>query len=216
MWFDSAVRPPGETGPLGRADAQLKILVALAFVIAVVVTPATWIGALAIEAGVLLLVILISRVPLIWLIKRWLGFLLLFGSAAALAALAHPDRRQLGFWPLAFVLIARSSLAFLAFLIVPATTSFPQILSALRHMGMPAVVVATMQVMYRYLFVMEDELRRMKLARRARTFRRSGRLDWRALSGLIGVLFARSLERGERVHAAMRARGWSGDVPALE
>ena len=81
---------------------------------------------------------------------------------------------------------------------------------------MPAVLVATLQFMYRYLHVLADELDRMVQARRARTFRRSGRLDWGLLTGLIGVLFLRAFERGERVHAAMLARGWDGTIRTLD
>jgi len=54
---------------------------------------------------------------------------------------------------------------------------------------------------------------RMVQARRSRTFRRSGRLDWGLLTGLIGVLFLRAFERGERVHAAMIARRLGRDDP---
>jgi cobalt/nickel transport system permease protein len=78
------------------------------------------------------------------------------------------------------------------------------------------VLVSTLQFMYRYLYVLTDELDRMVKARRSRTFRRSGRLDWGLLTGLIGVLFLRSLERGERVHNAMLARGWDGTIRTLD
>jgi cobalt/nickel transport system permease protein len=53
-------------------------------------------------------------------------------------------------------------------------------------------------------------------ARRARTFRPIGWLDWGLLSSLIGVLFVRSFERGERAHAAMLARGWDGTPRSLD
>jgi cobalt/nickel transport system permease protein len=70
--------------------------------------------------------------------------------------------------------------------------------------------------MYRYLHVLTEELDRMVKARRSRTFRRSGRLDWVLLTGLIGILFLRAFERGERVHAAMLARGWDGTIRTLD
>jgi len=56
----------------------------------------------------------------------------------------------------------------------------------------------------------------MVQARRSRSFRRSGRLDFGLLTGLIGMLFLRSFERGERVHAAMLARGWDGTARTLD
>jgi cobalt/nickel transport system permease protein len=56
----------------------------------------------------------------------------------------------------------------------------------------------------------------MTQARRSRTFRRSGLLDWIMGTGLIGMLLVRSFERGERVHSAMLARGWDGTIRSLD
>jgi cobalt/nickel transport system permease protein len=113
-------------------------------------------------------------------------------------------------------IVARNSLALLALLVLASVTPLLELLTALRRLGMPPVLVATLQFMCRYMYVLTDELDRMSKARRARTFRRSGRLDWGLLTGLIGVLFLRALERGERVHAAMLARGWDGTLRTLD
>ena len=92
----------------------------------------------------------------------------------------------------------------------------PNELKSLDELGMPAVLAATLQFMHRYLHVLTDELDRMLKARRSRTFRRTGRLDWGLLTGCIGILFLRAFERGERVHAAMLARGWDGTIRTLD
>ena len=76
-------------------------------------------------------------------------------------------------------------------------------------------LVATLHFMVRYIHVLGDELGRMTQARRARSFRRSG-VDYGILTGLIGVLFVRAMERGERVHSAMLARGWDGTIRTLD
>ena len=81
---------------------------------------------------------------------------------------------------------------------------------------MPPALVATLHLMYRYLFVLADQLGRMARARRSRSFRRSRWADWPLGSGLIAALMLRSFERGERVHAAMIARGWDGTVRSLD
>ena len=111
---------------------------------------------------------------------------------------------------------AMTGLAVMALLTLAAVTPFPRLLIALGRLGVPPVLVATLHFMYRYLHVLGEELDRMVKARRSRTFRRSGRLDWGLLSGLLGMLFLRSMERGERVHAAMLARGWDGTVRTLD
>ncbi len=204
------------SGPLQRIDPRVKIVATLAYVIAVVATPAGHWWALAIEAVILSAVVAISRVPLRYLVTRWLGFLALVALLAAMVAQAHPDRSRLGWWAVWGAILAKNSLAFVAVLTLAATTPMRRLLVGLGRLGVPAVLVSTLHFMIRYLHVLADELDRMILARRSRTFRRSGRLDWGLLTGLIGMLLVRSFERGERVHAAMLARGWDGTIRSLD
>jgi cobalt/nickel transport system permease protein len=63
--------------------------------------------------------------------------------------------------------------------------------------------------MYRYLFVLSDELVRMRRAKLARSLRWNLWSEFRLLGNFWGVLFVRAFERAERIHAAMCARGWS-------
>jgi cobalt/nickel transport system permease protein len=56
----------------------------------------------------------------------------------------------------------------------------------------------------------------MVRARRARTFARRGSLTWSVLASLIGMLFLRTFERGERIYGGMLARGWQGTMPQLD
>jgi cobalt/nickel transport system permease protein len=70
--------------------------------------------------------------------------------------------------------------------------------------------------MERYLHVLFDELGRMTIARRARTFRPGGLVSWTLLTSLISMLLLRSFERSERVHDAMIARGWDGTLRTLD
>jgi cobalt/nickel transport system permease protein len=70
-----------------------------------------------------------------------------------------------------------------------------------------------MSFLYRYSFVLLDELDKMRTARQARSF---GAADWHSRwktnAQLMGQLLIRAMNRGERVHGAMCARGWSGDA----
>jgi cobalt/nickel transport system permease protein len=69
--------------------------------------------------------------------------------------------------------------------------------------------------MIRYLSVVSDDLHRMRIARESRGYTggRAGHL--KAVAGGVGALFVRSFERGERVHLAMRSRGYTGRMPLL-
>jgi cobalt/nickel transport system permease protein len=203
-------------GPLHRLDARVKLIATLAFVVLVVATPIGWWRPLAGEALVLAFMVGLAGVSPRDVLVRWLGFFVLVGFLALMVAPAHPERAELGIAAVLLTILAKNSLAFLAMLVLTGVTPFPKLLGAMRRLGMPLVLVATLQFMYRYLHVLADELDRMLKARRSRTFRRSGRLDWGLLTSLIGVLFVRAFERGERVHAAMVARGWDGTIRTLD
>jgi cobalt/nickel transport system permease protein len=82
-------------------------------------------------------------------------------------------------------------------------------------------MVAIISFMYRDLGVLGDEARRMSRARASRSAHAEGRgggsLLWRAkvTGSMVGSLFLRSYERGERIYAAMQARGFEGEVRHL-
>ena len=70
--------------------------------------------------------------------------------------------------------------------------------------------------MYRYMFVLVDELDKMRRAKLARTFYPSLWWELRLMANFVGILFVRAFERAERVYAAMCARGWRGNVPTKD
>ena len=202
--------------PLQRLDARLKLVFTLAFLLVIFLTPAGAWRRLVAEGLVLSFLIGLSGVPAGDLLKRWVGFLVLFGFLTALTAPSRPEAASLGVIVVALSSLAKDSLAFLATLLLVQVTPFRLLLNAFRSLGMPLALVSTLHFMYRYLFVFVEELDRMTLARRSRTFKRSGLPDWGPLTRLIGVLFLRSIERGERVHQAMLARGWDGQLRGLD
>lgn len=201
--------------PATGQDARWQLLATLAFVLAVATTPLgawRWVGG---EALLLAFVAGLARVPVGPLFRRWLAFLLLVGCLTAVLSLGRPTIPGMGRAEMMLAILAKNSLAFLAMMVLAAATPFPRLLAALANLGVPEVLVATLHFMERYAHVLADELGRMLRARRSRNVRRTGRLDWGILSGLIGVLLIRALERAERVESAMMARGWDGTVRGL-
>jgi cobalt/nickel transport system permease protein len=94
---------------------------------------------------------------------------------------------------------------------------FDQLLVLLRRLRVPEVFIAMLAFMYRYTFVLWDELDKMRTARQARTFGGGGLpLSWKTSMQQIGMLLIRAMERAERVHGAMCARGWDGRVRTLD
>lgn len=88
---------------------------------------------------------------------------------------------------------------------------------ALGRLGAPQRLVHLFLFTVRYVAVLEREYARLRLAMRARAFRPTAGLHcWRSIGYLFGMLMVRSLERAERIDAAMRCRGFTGRFPSLE
>ena len=105
-----------------------------------------------------------------------------------------------------------------AAVLLTSTTPALSLLSALRFLKIPEILVAVVLLMYRYLFVLVEEAQRMLRARAARSAtigpNSGGSLIWRAKSagGMAGSLFIRTLDRSERIYMAMLARGYDGEI----
>jgi len=78
--------------------------------------------------------------------------------------------------------------------------------------------------MWRYLFVIVDEVLRLLRARTARSaetglpnHKSGGSVLWRArvTGGMAGSLLLRSIERSDRIYNAMLSRGYDGEVRSL-
>src|SRR5438067_2305016 len=72
------------------------------------------------------------------------------------------------------------------------TTPFAEVIDLLRRLRLPSLLVTTLALMYRYLFVLRDEASRMKRARASRTFRRDRMQAWGSLASVIGQLLTRT------------------------
>lgn len=112
-------------------------------------------------------------------------------------------------------LLVRTWLAAQAAILLTATTPFRDLLWALGALRLPRILVSTIGFMYRYLFVLADEAARMLQARSSRAARLGKKrpslrwLGW-TVGMMVGTLFLRSLERSDRVYAAMLSRGYDG------
>ncbi|NTU62035.1 MAG: cobalt ECF transporter T component CbiQ [Chloroflexi bacterium] len=104
-------------------------------------------------------------------------------------------------------------------IVFAAATPFPDMLLAMRAVKIPRLLVSLFGLMWRYMFVMVDEVIRLMRARSARSgalegAKAGGSIVWRAkvTGGMAGNLFIRSIDRGERIYDAMAARGYDGEV----
>jgi cobalt/nickel transport system permease protein len=155
----------------------------------------------------------LAGVTIRYLLRRlalFLPLLLVFGlsiPAARTNALA---------WNWTISLWLRCVISFLAGLWLIHVLPFPELLSTLQRWRCPRVLIAMLGFMYRYTFILWDELRLLRNARQAREF--GGIPRWRSWAGnsqTLGLLLLRAMERAERTHRAMLARGWDGSIRFL-
>ncbi len=221
---------------LHRLDPRARILLGIGFILtAALLSPGAW-GAYVLLFSLTLSAALACGLGIPWMLRRSLLALpvavvalpLLFTESGV--ALAH---FELGFASLAVTqaglvrfisVVMKTWLSFQAALLLAALSPFNEILRALGALGVPRLLVALMAMMWRYLFVLAGTAARLLQARAARsadpqepTGRRGGGLAWRArvVGGMSGTLLLRSFERAERIHAAMLARGFDGEIRGL-
>lgn len=217
-------------------DARIKLLLALAYILASALTPAgawpIYILLLAILLGVevlseeslgfyfkrslLALPFVLAAVPLIFTLPGDALFTLALGGAKITASLPGLERF--------LSVLMKSWISVQMAIVLTTTTPFPDLLLALRALRLPRLLVAVVGLMWRYLFVLADEVLRLSRARAARSGvddgpdrKSGGSLAWRArvTGGMVGNLFLRSFERSDRIYVAMLSRGYDGEVRSL-
>ncbi len=188
--------------PIHQLPAGVKLVATTLFVVTIVLLPRSAWYAYAAAGAVLLLTALLSRLSARTLVVRLLQ-VEPFALGVAVLSLLQTNGLQIF-----AVMLLRSTLCLFALVLLAGTTRFTDILHVLWRIRVPALLITTLALMYRYLFLLTDETSRMLRARRSRTFTGGRRFAWSALATILAHLFLRSLDRAERIYAAMCARGW--------
>ncbi|MCL2153867.1 MAG: cobalt ECF transporter T component CbiQ [Oscillospiraceae bacterium] len=89
-----------------------------------------------------------------------------------------------------------------------ATTPFTELTAQLRRLRVPMVFVMVFEMTFRYIGVLLEEVHSMTIAYRLRSGAKKA-LDMRHMGSFVGQILLRGFDRAERVHAAMRCRGYS-------
>jgi cobalt/nickel transport system permease protein len=106
------------------------------------------------------------------------------------------------------------ALSCLFFLVL--TTSITDLGLILRRIRVPRALVEISLLVYRYIFVFLEVSTKMNTAQKLRLGHSGVLKRIRSLALLVGNLFIRTLEQGERTLIAMNARGYDGNIYVLE
>jgi cobalt/nickel transport system permease protein len=219
--------------PVHSLDARIKLILVIAFILTSALTPP---GAWPVYVLLLALVLsaeLLSDLGIFFYLKR--ALLALPFVLAALPILFTSDGQPLIYLPLGLAVTTdglnrflsisvKSWISVQAAILLATTTLFPDILMAMRALKLPRLMVAIIGLMWRYLFVIVDEVLRLLRARTARSgetglsgHKSGGSVLWRAkvTGSMAGSLLLRSIERSDRIYNAMLSRGYDGEVRSL-
>jgi cobalt/nickel transport system permease protein len=167
-----------------------------------------FIGISRLGAGYILRRMLVV-VPFVIVVAIFLPFFDRAGSGGYSLGIGHVDSSGLlVLWNAG----AKAVLGVLSMIILASTTTFPDMLAGFQRLRVPKVFVLVVSFMYRYSFVFLEELRRMQRAMESRNYRARWLWNLPTLGRVLGSLFLRSYNRGERVYVAMVSRGYEGTI----
>jgi cobalt/nickel transport system permease protein len=196
------------TSPIHRLDPRAKVLGLLTVTLVAITAPAGVWPVFAGCAAALVVIAACARVPAATIWRRARIVVLPVALVALLAPLT-------GGWEVAADVAAKAGIGVVAAVLLGATTAFPALLRGLEALRLPRLMVLIAGLMYRYLFVIVEEVGRMRDALASRAYRPRHALQAGAVGRAAGSLFLRSYLRGERVHLAMLSRGYAGRMPEL-
>jgi cobalt/nickel transport system permease protein len=103
----------------------------------------------------------------------------------------------------------KALISFTFLFVLVGTTRFENLLKALKFFKVPALGLSLLAFLYRYIFVIQDELERMQRAKDLKLPFADRKLNLKATFYLVGMIFLRSFERSERIYRSMIARGYN-------
>jgi len=220
--------------PLHRLDPRVKALVTVGFILSIVLLPdGAWIAFL-IAWGFILIANSLSGLGVWFTFRR--SFIALPFALVAVTAIFNVPGEPVWTWQIGSLeltatveglvrfasIVIRSWLSVQAAILLVAVTQFPDLIHAFEHLRVPAILTTIVAFLYRYLFVLTNEVFRLEQARKSRSAALPGRKSggtvfWRAkiAGNMAGQLFLRSYERSDRIYNAMLARGYTGHIRTL-
>ena len=209
-WGDSAEHGHAHGTAVEALDPRVKLIIALALAVWVGLTPQSAGPALGLLLVGLVVVGATAQIPPATLIVRASGALPFVPVPGLLRALTGTFDAH----ALLMVGLRGYTAAMIATLLV-SVTPFPELLAAAAALRAPDLLVTTTALVYRYLLVLRERAAAMALSARCRGYGPTSPDRLATGGAMLGALLLRSLDRADRVHRAMLARGYQGRLPTL-
>ena len=234
MHFDAFDRYHEKESFVHHLDPRVKVVVTIVFIVSNALLPDGAWFAFILALLFLLAANVFSKLGIGYTLKRSI-IALPFALIAITVLFSIPGKAlftfQLFTWNLTITdmgflrfvsILIRSWLSVQMAILLVATTRFHDLIHAFEHLRVPAILTTIIAFLYRYLFVLTDEVLRLLRARESRSAasagnRSGGGVLWRAkvAGNMAGQLFLRSYERSDRIYNAMLSRGYTGHLYTL-
>ena len=192
-----------------KLDPRTKTIGFLLFIIFVVTTAPTDYYQFLSYSAIILTVVFLSKVPFSYILKRTLVIIPFVLLIAVFVPFVNKDQNG---WVIFWNVVIKSTLAVFATIMLSSTTKFHKLLKGFELLKFPKILIMILSFMYRYIFILVDEAQRMERARNSRYFGGEYLRQVKIICNIIGLLFIRAYERGERVYQSMSARGFDGNI----
>lgn len=203
-------------------SATSKLVAGIGFVLVVATTPRETMWPVAVYALALVGAFTLARLGPRRVLPRMMVILPFVTFSLFLPFIAGGDRTDVlgiglsvsGLWS-TWSILTKALIGVSISILLASTTTVPDLLRGLTRLRVPTAFTAIAGFMFRYLDLIVDELHRMRTAMTARAYDPRWLWQARPIAMSAGSLFVRTYERGERIHSAMVARGFTGQMPDL-
>jgi len=204
-------------------DPRIKLLMTFLGIIIIVSEPQGKILPFAFYGVAVLILVLLSRIPFHFILKRFL----ILSPFILMAALFFPVSLWLTkeeqivniqhpAFKVALSIFLKAGLSVLLLILLISTDKFHNLLLGLRKLKMPKLIGVIAALMYRYVFILSDEALKTKRARESRTPGRIKVNRMKVFSNQMAMIFLRSWERSKIIYHSMLSRGFNGEFPVMQ
>ncbi|HQG13978.1 MAG TPA: energy-coupling factor transporter transmembrane component T [bacterium] len=202
-------------GPLHGWDPRVKLMAALVTIFCTASTPFPRFGALAATILILMAISTFSKLPPLQIVKK-ISMVLPFVLIASISLIIADSENRAEILARLIFLIMKAAASVGALIILSSTTKFHETLKGMRWIGIPRIITALISFMYSFEFILIDEFQRLSTGRKSRDVAPGIILTWRSRAWMLGTFFIRSMERSARIHNAMLARGYCGEIKSFD
>lgn len=204
-------------------DPRVKFLAAFSAILIIVSEPHGRLLPFVFYGPVILWVAAISKIPAGYMLKRCL----IVSPFIIMAAVSYPLSRPGSGWQetgqiltaevmSGLSIFLKAFYALVLLILLTSTGRFHLLLAGLRKLGMPRLPAVISALMYRYVFILHDELLRTNRARDSRTPGKIRISRLKVYGNQAAMIFMRSMERSQSIYHSMLSRGFTGEFPDMD